>query len=85
MPSKSPEQSAAAFRTEPGEEPLGRRVHTPGEEVPRVAAIVPVQLSAPPFVECESRLSQRHSVVPGTDDEATLRWRRRFDSQQIDW
>jgi hypothetical protein len=50
-----------------------------------VAAIVPVQLSAPPFVECERRLSQRHSVVPGTDDEATLRWRRRFDSQQIDW
>ena len=38
--------------------------------MPRVAAIVPVQLSALPFVERKSRLSQRHSVVPGTDDEA---------------
>jgi hypothetical protein len=84
MPSKSPEQSAAAFRAEPGEEPLRHRLHTPGEEVPRVAAMVPVQFSAPPFVERKSRLPQRHSVVPGTDDEATRRWRRRFDSQQID-
>ena len=51
MPSKSPEQSAAAFRAEPGEEPLRHRLHTPGEDVPRAAAIVPVQFSAPPFVE----------------------------------
>ena len=73
MPNKSPAQAAAAFRVEPVEEPLRHRLHTSGEEVPRVAAIVPVQLSAPPFVERKSRLSQRHSVVPGTDDEATLR------------
>ena len=45
MPSKSPEQSAAAFRTEPAEEPLRHRLHTSGEEVPRVASIVPVQFS----------------------------------------
>src|SRR6185503_5623310 len=83
-PSRSPAQSAAAFRAERAKEPLRHRLHTSGEEVPGMAAVVPVQFPTPPLVQLESGLAQRHPVVPSADDEATLRRRRRLGSQQID-
>ena len=51
MPNKSPGLSAADFLTDPAEEPLGSRLHTPGEQMSRVATVVPVQFAAPLLVE----------------------------------
>ncbi len=57
---------------------VGDALHAPGEYVPDMAAVVPVQLAAPAFLQRIGGLAHRHPVVPRPDDEpAVRRWRGR--------
>ena len=74
----------ARLLTDVTEKPFGHGLHAAGEQVTDMASLVPVQLAAPPLVQRECGFAECHSVVPGTNDEATLRWWRRLDGLIVD-
>ena len=77
-------QYGSAILSDATQESLGDPLHAPGEDVTDVAAVVPVQLAAPAFLQCDRGLAHRHPVVPRPDDEPALRRRRGVDRQRID-
>ncbi len=68
------------YPTDGAQEPLRRGLHPAREQMPDVAALMPVQLAAPSLVQRERGFAHGHLVMPRADDQPALRGRRRLDA-----